>query len=182
MRRLLGTLLVAVLASFVAFVPAAQADESTKRAAIVVPNLAGQRLDKAIAKLKKAGISESRLHYTAKSPTPIFKKRWRVCAQAPKASKQVGRSGVTLSIRRTCATAFKRQAQREVPYMRDFNHPEDWKTLAEAVCDNYDIFTYGRLSKAVATYIDKKPYEGEVDDLIRIAHKTNCPEKKGERF
>jgi hypothetical protein len=74
--------------------------------------------------------------------------------------------------------AFTAQAQANAPYLEKYSYQDDWKTLAEAVCNNIDWMTYGKVSDIVAAYIELPAYSEEVDVVIESALENVCPELK----
>lgn len=76
--------------------------------------------------------------------------------------------------------AFSIQSKSNAPYLEKYSNNDDWKGLAEAVCNNIDSMTYGKVSDIVAAYIELPADSEEVDVVIESALENVCPSSKSE--
>ena len=76
------------------------------------------------------------------------------------------------------AANFTKQVHAQVPYMKQYTNKSDLKGLAKSVCDSLSAGqSYGNVSETVGAYIRLPASSGEVDDVIKVAVKTSCPEE-----
>ena len=74
---------------------------------------------------------------------------------------------------------FTKQVHTDVPYMRQYTDKGDLTNLAKSVCDSFKSRqSYGNVSETVGAYIRKDASTEEVDDVIKVALDTACPELK----
>ena len=74
---------------------------------------------------------------------------------------------------------FTKQVHAKVPYMEQYTDKDDLTNLAKSVCDSFKSGqSYGNVSDTVGAYIRKDASTKEVDDVIKVALDTSCPELK----
>lgn len=84
------------------------------------------------------------------------------------------------------AVAFLERAQAEIPYMAQYQDPDEYRELADAICDDLGQsealeeaqpgIRYRQASEVAAAYLDLPPSVGEVDQVVALAVSTSCPD------